>query len=187
MIDRLTVTAPFERESALLDRSYCSALFSPDERHRFALTRRFPGFTPGSGHPAFVMLNPSTATHEVSDPTVTRCAGFAKSWGFDAFVVVNLFSFRSTDPRALALNTRAEGDPQNLFSIDLAVGEASIVICAWGVGGALRGRDAAVLSLIRAGGMADKLHCLGVTKDGHPKHPLYLPATATPQPFGRQS
>lgn len=179
---------PIRKDARLLDGSECSAIFSGDERHRYILTKKFPGHVNGSGHPLFLMLNPSTATHEVSDPTVTRCAGFARSWGYTAFIVANLFSLRSTDPRALKGDKTAEGDPENWYSIARAAGEASIVICAWGVHGELRNRARAVLDGLRSIGdlrvpetlLTPKLHCLGVTKDGHPKHPLYLPASAQP-------
>ncbi len=47
------------------------------------------------------MLNPSTADETQEDPTIRRCLGFAKSWGFDRLIIVNIFAFRSTNPDAL--------------------------------------------------------------------------------------
>lgn len=44
----------------------------------------------------FVMLNPSTADAEVDDPTIRRCIGFAKAWGFAALTVTNLYALRGT-------------------------------------------------------------------------------------------
>lgn len=178
---------PIRRDAPTLDGAESSAIFSEDERHRYVLTRKFPGHVTGSGHPLFLMLNPSTATHGVGDPTVTRCAGFAREWGYTAFTVANLFSLRSTDPSALKTTTDAEGDPHNLFSIGLAVRDASIVICAWGVNGTLRGRDAAVKDYFAENGWSDKMYCLGVTKAGHPKHPLYLRRDCKPIRFGGNS
>jgi hypothetical protein len=170
---------PVFLESRLLDGSACSALFSADERHRYLLTRQFPGGTTGPG-PLFLMLNPSTATHEVSDPTVTRCAGFACRWGYGSFSVANLFSLRSTDPRALYRDGLAEGDPENLYQITLAALDAPLVLCAWGTHGALRGRSAFVRSRLDVAGVGPKLHYLALTNGGEPKHPLYLPGTSRP-------
>lgn len=47
------------------------------------------------------MLNPSTADAEIDDPTITRCIGFAKSWGFGGLMVGNLWAYRATDPKEL--------------------------------------------------------------------------------------
>jgi hypothetical protein len=51
---------------------------------------------------------------------------------------------------------------------------ASVIIVGWGAHGGFMGRDAAVRELLKGHGLG----CLGVTKDGHPRHPLYLPKTA---------
>jgi hypothetical protein len=50
------------------------------------------------------------------------------------------------------------------------------VVCGWGVHGAHRGQDQVVLSWLRELGI--KPLVLGVTKDGHPSHPLYVPNRA---------
>jgi hypothetical protein len=49
-----------------------------------------------------------------------------------------------------------------------------IVIAAWGVHGAYRGRGAEVAR--RHSG----LQCLGTTKAGHPRHPLYVRGDTRP-------
>ena len=59
-----------------------------------------------------------------------------------------------------------------------------IIVCAWGARGGHLGRDAAVLRLIRSAGGVP--HVLGLTRDGHPRHPLYMPASAKPRAWDGQ-
>lgn len=160
-----------ERSTTWLDGTIAGATFSDDERDRFLLWRNFNGFS-RARYVTFVMLNPSTATHEVSDPTVKRCEGHARRWGFSAVDIVNIFSFRSTDPDALydRVDDRFE---ENLAFVQRSTRDASLVVCAWGVHGALHGRGSVVVERLREVGI-DSLFCFGVTKHGHPKHPLYL-------------
>jgi hypothetical protein len=175
------------RRSQWPDGTRCGAVFSEDMRHRYLLTRVMPDAPLFSGprplFPMFLMLNPSTATHEQSDPTITRCAGFAARWGYSSFHVCNLFSFRSTNPKVLKTTLDAEGDPANTATILASALESEVVVCAWGVIGELRRRADDVLSALRDAGFASKLRCLGTTKDGHPKHPLYLAAETELIPF----
>lgn len=126
----------------------------------------------------WVMLNPSTATDTVDDPTIRRCSRFAASWGFDRMMVCNLFSLRSTDPVALACDLAAEGDPENLTTILQVARDAHRIVCAWGAHGALRGRAAHVVAELRRDG--HQLHALKLTKDGQPGHPLYLRSDLVP-------
>ncbi len=127
----------------------------------------------------FVMLNPSTAGEVYDDPTIRRCVGLARSWGYDRMEVVNLFAHRATDPKALlALNH--DDDPvgwENQRFVEGAAGDADLVVCAWGAHGDHLGQDETML-----GWLSPKpLHHLGLTKFGQPKHPLYLPATVQPR------
>jgi|SRR5690349_11377452 len=145
-------------------------------RYRFTLWRALPG---GLGRVLFIMLNPSTAGARQDDPTIRRCIGFARAWGFARMDVVNLFALRATHPADL----RRARDPVgagNDRAIAAAARRADLVVAAWGVHGALAARDRAVRALL-----ADRpLHCLGVTRAGHPRHPLYLPAATRPVRLG---
>jgi hypothetical protein len=122
------------------------------------------------GTAAFLMLNPSTADATLDDPTIRRCRGFADSWDCNGIVVVNIYGLRSTDPSALWKHPDPVG-PENDYYIRQVARECGAVVCAWGVN-AKPERIADVVKLVRATGA--ELYCLGVTKDGHPKHPLYL-------------
>lgn len=118
-----------------------------------------------------LMLNPSTADATLDDPTIRRCRGFAKGWGMGGLVVVNLFAFRATSPAALKSSADPVG-PENDDAIHDAVVGSRAVVAAWGVHGRLLGRADQVLGLLREIGREPM--CLGVTKDGYPRHPLYV-------------
>ena len=143
-----------------------TAIFSECGTYRYQLIVREPR---GFGVATFVMLNPSTADEMKDDPTVRRCRGFAVRWGFQEVRVVNLFALRSTDPKALYSDASPVG-PENDAAIVGAAMTSDRVVAAWGVHGSLLGRDKAVSELL----YRFNISCLGRTKDGSPKHPLYL-------------
>lgn len=145
-----------------------TATYSDCEHYRYMLTRIWD---PQGTKALFVMLNPSTATEQQNDPTVERCERRARTLGFGAFRVTNIFAWRDTDPKAM----RAAADPVGPWN-DTAIRDstpwADQIICGWGAHGAHLGRGAAVHALLRDTGLP--LYHLGLTKDGHPKHPLYI-------------
>ena len=159
-----------KRAALALERS--GATISPDGIYRYALTRRWDST---KGLVRWIMLNPSTADATVDDPTIRRCMGFARSWGFGGILVHNLFALRATDPRELKRHPDPVGPHNNAHLADPQASRLPTV-CAWGAHGALNGRADAVLDLLRRAGA--KPTCLGLTKAGHPRHPLYLPASA---------
>ncbi len=119
----------------------------------------------------FIMLNPSKADANIDDPTLRRCINFAKSWGFGSLIVVNLFAFRTARP----LDLRQVDDPigsQNDRYLKKAIKSADKVVVAWGNKGKLMQRDRLVLELLSKHNVQP--HCLGITKVGSPRHPLYV-------------
>lgn len=130
---------------------------------------------------AFIGLNPSTATHEVDDPTIRREKHFALQLGCDAFVKVNIFAFRSTSPLGLYSCDDPIG-PENSVAIENAIATAysyrAPVICAWGAAHLPKIQrlvDAQVAFVqAEADRVRVKLNCLGRTASGMPRHPLYL-------------
>lgn len=149
------------------------AIFSKCRTYRYSLWREWDA---GRGYALFVALNPSTADESHDDPTIRRCIGFARDWGYGAVCVGNLFAFRATRPADL----RAAADPVgpgNDRHLRRLAADAAIVIGAWGVHGGYRDRDLAVLRRLPVS------HCLATTKGGHPAHPLYQPKTRTPEPW----
>jgi hypothetical protein len=137
--------------------------------YRYRLWRSFPEAR-GDARVLFVMLNPSTADGATDDPTLRRCLGFARRWGFARLDVCNLFAFRSTDPAALRTMRDPVG-PRNDRILRAAAARAHLTIVAWGNGGQLHQRGAYVASSLLA---EIPLYCLGRTRGGEPRHPLYV-------------
>ena len=156
------------------------AVLSRDHAYRWTLYRVVSEFE--IARCLFIMLNPSTADADSDDPTIRRCMGYAARWGYGDLQVVNLFGLRSTDPRALLRHRDPVGERNDEYVLDAVEGTMEvdgIIVCAWGARGGWLGRDAAMLRLIRSAGGVP--YCLGLTRDGHPRHPLYMPASATPK------
>lgn len=164
------------------------AEFSLDRRYRYRLWAVWERKRRSC---LFLMLNPSTANETKLDSTLRRCFGFAKSWGFGGFVVVNLFAVVSADPRILLTHDDSIGDIERTTTLgrsvrntDIIVEEcriAELVVAGWGAFPEARHRAKQVMEMI---GASPKLHCLGTTKDGHPRHPLYLAADEPLVSFG---
>jgi hypothetical protein len=130
----------------------------------------------------FAMLNPSTADGEEDDPTIRRCVGFAKRWGYDRLEVINLFAYRTANPKILLAAGHADNPVgvENQEHVQAAIKNADVIICAWGCHGSHLGQDETFLGWLPEDA---KITCLGLTADGHPRHPLYLPSTAKPVLF----
>jgi hypothetical protein len=114
------------------------------------------------------MLNPSIADHRRDDPTIRRCLGFARAWGYSVLEVRNLFAWRATDPRDLLTAPDATGGRRGDRELR-AVLDADLVVVAWGAWVPF-GRDRQALALLRG----RRLMCLGRTRNGGPRHPLYV-------------
>jgi hypothetical protein len=142
--------------------------FSPCRRWRYTLWRQWSLSSPKI---AFIGLNPSTADETSDDPTVRRCIDFARRWGFGGMYMLNVFAYRSTDPRLLKTAVDPVG-PGNRAALLRTCRRSKMTVACWGGWGRLFDRGRTVIELLRD----SPLHCLGVTKGGHPKHPLYLPS-----------
>ncbi|MBI1247126.1 DUF1643 domain-containing protein [bacterium] len=141
-----------------------SAHFSRCLNFRYSLSRVWDSSLPRI---AILGLNPSTANEKYDDPTVRRCIGFAQSWGYGSIVLVNLFGLRSTSPLRLKIVDDPIG-PQNDYWIQRECKDSDLVVVAWGNHGRLLNRDDEVLKRLA------NPYCLGTTKVGCPRHPLYL-------------
>lgn len=158
-----------------LGNDLAGATFSPCMAYRYSLWRKVSDL-PSSV--AFIGLNPSTADHEVNDPTVTRCINYAKAWGAGRFYMLNLFAWRDTDPKLMKAAIEPIGIENNETLKTITWG-CAIVVAAWGTHGKFKQRGDQVLNLLRD----INLHCLKTTKAGCPQHPLYLKAELKPVIF----
>lgn len=148
-----------------------TAVLSDDGRFRYRLTR--PAYPNGHGCLLFVMLNPSIADAEVPDPTLERCVGFARRESYESVELVNLFALRSKDPSLVKADPQAAIGDDNDQHIREAMRHAWRVVFAYGAFPWARRRAREVWDLLD-GRRQLEARCLGRTRDGHPRHPLYL-------------
>lgn len=154
---------------------FSDAHFSPCRTWRYTLRRVWDDTRP-------VMtacgLNPSTADEVKNDPTITRIINYAKRWGFGGLTMLNLFAFRSTDPKVMYRAADPVGPENDQAILDAAKTSAMFLAC-WGSHGKHRGRGDEVLALLRTYAACPVL-CLNRNRDGSPVHPLYQRADAVP-------
>lgn len=153
------------------DGIYRSAIISPCGQYRYSLVRQWDKAKP---HLPFVLLNPSTADAKQDDPTIRRCMSFARREGCGGIVVVNLYAFRTKDPKRL----RGVADPVGPFNKQVIRDAAAVaaesgvpIICAWGANDITQAAGGALAEAREAGA---KIMCLGKTAKGYPRHPLYV-------------
>lgn len=146
--------------------SASGAEFSKCNGYRYALWRRWDNAKP---YVLFIGVNPSTADHSQNDPTVNRCISFAKRWGYGGVYMAYLFSLISTEQKIMLMHNNAIGKDNDewIKAISLNAGQ---VVCAWGANGDHKNRAKQIVSLL----YGIDLKCLGTTKYGHPRHPLYM-------------
>lgn len=167
-----------------------AAKISPCGRYRYTLHRRWGDA--GGRRMVWVGLNPSTADALTDDPTIRRMRSFAERESCAEMVVINLYAWRATKPRELWPRPYAERlGPRNIEILQVQARRAretmhligpDIVIFAWGaIAGAPAARRREVREHIE---MVDGIFsgcsvwCLGTTRSGMPRHPLYLPKNA---------
>lgn len=157
--------------------SSSGAVLSECGTYRYRLSRRW-----AEGPTClFIMLNPSTADAEEDDPTIRRCMGFAKREGGGGLEVINLFTLRATDPADLSRHPYPHGPEAVRHAVEAVTAAKGPVICAWGADPAAQSAAPDMLNLVRAAGHQPL--CLGMTKAGAPRHPLYLRADAALAPY----
>ena len=150
-----------------------TATFSDCGRYRYLLERRWDE----GPSCLFIGLNPSTATAESDDATVRKCIALARSWGFSGITMANLFAVRCRYPQILSSHQHPVGPETDRFLLP-AIEQAHTVVVMWGnhglksYGQSAR-RDQYILSL------RGDWQCVGITKHGAPRHPLYVANSST--------
>lgn len=163
-----------------------SAEISACGRYRYALRRFWDGRlfrgAHAREHVLWVMLNPSTADATEDDPTIRRCVGLSRAWGYGGLVVVNLYAWRATDPRELSTDADPVGPANGRYMLDEARG-AALIVAAWGkpFRSWMQARAASVRALLQHPPIEATLYHVGLTKEGHPRHPLYVRGDVMPQ------
>jgi hypothetical protein len=153
------------------------AILSDCGTYRYLLTRSAFKWQRAVKPCLFVMLNPSTADASQDDPTIRRCMSFAVRENCSSLTVVNLFAYRATDPKQLALCKDPVGPDNEMHCTNqLEQHKRGLIIAAWGAH-KLKEEFPFVewfkCALANAG-----VVCLGENKDGSPKHPLYVAKSA---------
>jgi len=146
------------------------AVISGCEQYRYRLWRVWDANKPKV---LFIMLNPSTADADNDDPTIRRLIGFSTSWGYGGFEVCNLFAYRTPKP-FLIRTVKDPIGPENDMHILTAANDTDRIVCGWGNHGNYMNRDIDVHAKLSTYDYV--MYCLGKTRSGLPKHPLYLHA-----------
>jgi hypothetical protein len=165
-----------------------AAAFSPCGHHRWWLVRHWS--SAGSAV-VFLGLNPSTATGRQDDPTLRRLRGLARQWGHGRLLVLNLFSRIGRDPAQLRRCPQPVGEHNDAWlatalawlaaSPPGSEGPPPRLWLGWGNQGGLHGRHRQVLDQLRC--WNGEVVCVGLTRKGQPRHPLYTRAGQPPLPF----
>ncbi|OQW66143.1 MAG: hypothetical protein BVN29_06595 [Nitrospira sp. ST-bin5] len=156
--------------------STVSVVFSECQQYRYQLREIWDASKPLI---LWLLMNPSVACMNYSDPTLRKTGQFARAWGYGGQLVGNVHAYRATD-KARLLKVADPVGPKNDRMILAMASEAKTVVLAYGQPPKpLRARGADVVALLR---FHPKLCHLRLAQDGTPVHPLYLPPTLRPKP-----
>jgi len=151
-----------------IEKAPTGALFSHDRRYRYLLWRSWAGL---ENLVLFIGLNPSLADETSNDPTIRRMIGFAKREHATGVLVANLFSYCATDPRDMKTALRPVGRANKSWLL-AAQRLSTRTIACWGNHGSNQQCSQQLLPDL------GPVFCFGKTKNGEPKHPLYLRSDA---------
>jgi len=172
----MTVAYPPDQYRFILRRA-ASPLFKVERRRRLGV----------------VMLNPSTATDTEDDATIRSLTSIAERNGYEAITVTNVSPYRATHPMDLVAAYQRDGidifaRERNDEAIATMLAEVGRVCCAWGANvnrhPDLESRASEIVRMISTY-TEEGPFCMHVTKEGHPRHPLYLPRTTVIFPWRR--
>jgi len=152
------------RKEKMKNKIFKDAVFSDDRKHRYVLMRIWNTELPMI---MFIGLNPSTASENQDDPTIRRVIKFAKDWGFGGVYMCNLYSYVTSKPKELIIESDSVN---NNFFLKFYGNKSQEILCAWGAFKEAKERANEVLKMMH------NTTALQINKDGSPKHPLYVKA-----------
>lgn len=132
-------------------------------------------------------INPSTARPGALDPTVKRVARFARDNDFDSWTMLNVYPQISTNPKLIDHTHREELKLKNEAHIARVIdGRPLTLLAAWG--GLITSRPylRPLFKDIVAGTALATCRWVSLgapTKEGHPRHPLYVRADVQLEAF----
>ncbi|MYH45565.1 MAG: DUF1643 domain-containing protein [Gammaproteobacteria bacterium] len=173
----------------LLRRAPVGARLDSNRLNRYSLTRKIADDFDGSqaNRPIlFCGYNPSTADETTDDRTLRREIAFARDLGGTYLVKVNLLSQRATKPEKIDIAEAERSFDENVTLVTelaaLTLRAGGKIIAAWGIPkGRKKVRALAAKAenlLTGKSELVGQWQTFGLTGNGHPRHPLYLPKTA---------
>lgn len=169
-----------KQQKQLFERGFFrGAEFSPCRRYRYSLERRWVDGVTTPRRIMFIGLNPSVADENQDDRTIKRLVRFSKSWGYNAFVICNVFAYVTPEPKEMLKQSDPIG-PLNDNVISKNIDRSEAVVACWG-NHCPPGRQKEICELIES--HCYSVYCFRTTKANRPEHPLYLPKTLRPQLF----
>jgi len=155
--------------------SIVSAVFSECGQYRYQLSEIWD---PAGPLVMWLLMNPSVACVDYSDPTLRKTGMFARAWGYGGQLVGNVHAYRATDKRRLLEIADPVGPRNDCMILEMAEKAKTVVLAYGQPPKALRSRGAEVVSLLSN---HPGLCHLRLAQDGTPVHPLYLPPTLRPK------
>lgn len=132
--------------------------------------------TEGENPLIFLELNPSTDNQEKSDRTITNVSRFADRFGYDSFLMINLYPYGSTDLNKLPIILEPKLHPVNIKNIKkpLKMYKKPDIVPCWGTKIILRTylitRYQEIIKSINL--LIGKIYRLGeLVKNGYPRYP----------------
>ena len=154
--------------------SVVQARFSDCNRYRYELSEIWDSTKPML---FWVLMNPSVANLNHSDPTLIKTGKYARAWGYGGQLIGNVHAYRATDSIEMHLVDDPVG-PENDDALLSMAKRAEMIVLAYGMPPKkLRARGLQVANLLAKN---YDLHSLKLNMDGSPSHPLYLPANLSP-------
>jgi hypothetical protein len=152
------------------------AELSPCGRYRHYLYRQWD-----ESKPVLVggFLNPSVADAFRDDQTLRLFMGRARRMDCGGVRIVNAFDFRATEPAKMKRADVPLSPANDTWIIHAIRPPLKMFIAGWGDDGAYLNREAALIELLCID-HGVSLYCLGLTKAGHPRHPLRVPYSVEP-------